>query len=130
MRRNLKKKYSSINALWHGARQYEEIAGHIAWCDVVLHPTVCLEVFGLNIAEALAVGRPVIASRCGGAEAQISDRENGLLIPLNDSKALSNQLLYCIDHPQVVKIMADKTGPAMSIDQHIHALEIIYGESC
>lgn len=125
----LKRKSSSDNVVWHGAVPYEEIERHIAWCDVMLHPTICLEVFGLNIAEALAVGRPLIATRCGGAEAQICDGENGILIPPNDSNALRDVLASCIENPHVIKEMSDQIGSVNSLDQHISALENIYQES-
>ena len=38
------------------------------------------EGFGLTVTEAMWKGRPVIASRVGGIQDQITDRENGLLL--------------------------------------------------
>jgi len=124
----LKRKYASVNAVWHGTRPYEEIAGHIAWCDIMLHPTVCLEVFGLNIAESLAVGRLVIATRCGGAEAQIHEGKNGFLIPPNDPGALRDRLLNCIENPLILKEMSAQAVLVNSLDHHISELEAVYQE--
>ena len=40
--------------------------------------------------EAMAIGMPVVCTDCpiGGAEATITDGENGLLVPIKDSNAL------------------------------------------
>ncbi|SDN15934.1 Glycosyltransferase involved in cell wall bisynthesis [Acetanaerobacterium elongatum] len=45
--------------------------------------------------EAMAVGLPCIATDCpcGGVRALVKDRENGLLVPVNDEKALSAAML-------------------------------------
>lgn len=52
----------------------------VAASDVVAVPSVWQEGFGLIIAEAMAVGRPVIASRIGGIPELIDDGVTGLLV--------------------------------------------------
>jgi glycosyltransferase involved in cell wall biosynthesis len=42
--------------------------------------------------EALACGRPLIATRCGGPESIVNEG-NGLLLPVGDVEALSGALL-------------------------------------
>ena len=53
------------------------------------------ETFGVVLIEALALGKPVIATRCGGPE-DIVTGKNGLLVPVDDVKALAGamQVLY------------------------------------
>ncbi|MFT5258920.1 MAG: glycosyltransferase involved in cell wall biosynthesis [Saprospiraceae bacterium] len=46
------------------------------------------ETFGVVVIEALALGRPVIATRCGGPES-IVRKQDGLLVPINDVPALA-----------------------------------------
>ncbi len=51
-----------------------------------------VETFGVVLIEALACGRPVIATRSGGPETFVNDH-NGLLIPPGDPEALAAAIL-------------------------------------
>lgn len=53
---------------------------------------------GLTILEAMARGRPVLASAVGGVYYLIQDGETGLLFPPGDSEAISSRILYLLDH--------------------------------
>jgi L-malate glycosyltransferase len=56
---------------------------------VLVHPCVWEEAFGLNLAEALATGCPVVASRIGATPEIVTDRDTGLLLPPGDIDALA-----------------------------------------
>lgn len=49
------------------------------------------ETFGVVYIEAMATGTPVIATKCGGPEEFITDKE-GLLVPVDDVDALCNAM--------------------------------------
>jgi teichuronic acid biosynthesis glycosyltransferase TuaC len=49
------------------------------------------ETFGVVVIEALACGKPVIATRCGGPESVINAR-NGILVPVGDVAALGDAM--------------------------------------
>ena len=51
-------------------------------------PSVWAEPFGLVVLEAMAAGRPVIASAIGGPADIVRDEETGLLVPPGDPLAL------------------------------------------
>ena len=53
------------------------------------------ETFGLTLAEAMACGRPVIATRSGGPESFVT-LETGLLVPVNDVSALARAMQQMI----------------------------------
>lgn len=55
------------------------------------------EGFGLAIAEAIACGLPVLATKSGGPQ-EIVDQSNGILVDTDNINALSNGLNYMINH--------------------------------
>jgi len=57
------------------------------------------ESFGLTMVEAMAAGKPVIATRCGGPEEIVVDGETGLLVPINDPDALAEAIISLANDP-------------------------------
>ncbi len=53
------------------------------------------ETFGVVLIEALACGKPIISTACGGPES-IVNRQNGLLVPVNDVSALGGALAQMV----------------------------------
>jgi glycosyltransferase involved in cell wall biosynthesis len=79
----------------HGAAVLEALNA----ADVYLHPAR-EEVFPNAIAEAMACGRPVIATRVGGVPELLgTDDEAGLLVPVQDADALTAALRRCAADP-------------------------------
>lgn len=54
---------------------------------------------GTIMLEAMALGRPVIATRVGGVYRIIRDNETGLLVPPSDSRRLGERILELLDQP-------------------------------
>ncbi|HET6426427.1 MAG TPA: glycosyltransferase family 4 protein [Planctomycetaceae bacterium] len=54
---------------------------------------------GTTMLEAMALGRPVIATRVGGVYRVIRDNETGLLVPPSDSARLAERILELLDDP-------------------------------
>ncbi len=65
-----------------------------AWrrCSLAVAPSTWPEPFGVVVLEAMAAGRPVIASRIGGLPDMVVDGETGVLIPPDDPAALRSAL--------------------------------------
>jgi glycosyltransferase involved in cell wall biosynthesis len=72
----------------------------MAACDVVCHTSRVKEPFGLVIVEAMAVGRPVIATAGGGPSEIIASESDGVLVPPDDPAALGRAMLALVDDPQ------------------------------
>jgi len=66
-----------------------DIQKHIATLDVVVHASTIPEPFGQVIIEGMAAGKPVIATRGGGAMEIVVDGISGLLVPMKDDEALA-----------------------------------------
>jgi glycosyltransferase involved in cell wall biosynthesis len=73
-----------------GALTREQVAEELARAQALVHPSR-YETFGVVIVEALAMGRPVVATRCGGPDGIITARD-GLLVPVDDVDALADAM--------------------------------------
>jgi teichuronic acid biosynthesis glycosyltransferase TuaC len=74
-----------------GQRPNEEIPLWMNACDLLVLPSLA-EGFGVVLIEAMACGRPVVATACGGPE-DIVTPQTGILVPPGDEFALSQALL-------------------------------------
>ncbi|NTF09641.1 glycosyltransferase family 4 protein [Agrobacterium rubi] len=74
-----------------GWKSSEDIAGHLAVCDVVAMPSRW-EGFGLVALEAMRAHKPVIASQVGGLQSVVVDGQTGLLFPPSDAHALATAI--------------------------------------
>jgi glycosyltransferase involved in cell wall biosynthesis len=64
----------------------------IADSAVVVHPAIWGEAFGLTIVEAMASGRPVVASAVGAIPELIKHDVTGVLVPPRSSAAIADAL--------------------------------------
>lgn len=62
--------------------------------------------FGVIMLEAMALGRPAIASAVGGVLSIIEDGRNGLIVPPSDSRALANRIIELLDNPEQARRIA------------------------
>jgi glycosyltransferase involved in cell wall biosynthesis len=68
----------------------DRIAAEMSESDVFVLPSH-RETFGIVIAEAMGIGRPVVATRCGGPE-EIVTEPTGILVPPDDANALAEAI--------------------------------------
>lgn len=76
--------------------------------DVVLQPSTGNEDFPLATLEAMALGRPVVASRLAGLEEQVVDGETGLLVEPGDARRLADAIALVAFSPE----LRDRMGAA------------------
>ena len=64
--------------------------------------------------EALSIGLPCVSTDCspGGARLLIQNHKNGILVKVNDVKAIADSLIYLINHPDI----ADEMGHRAKTD--------------
>lgn len=121
----LQRKYTSSNIVWHGKVAPSEVFATIKDFDVMVHPAIYLEVFGLNIAEALAMNKPVLATRCGGAEMQIVDGVNGWLVAPNNVATMREKMSEIVVHGIAIGEETLCTG-VNAINNHVKDLIKVY----
>jgi glycosyltransferase involved in cell wall biosynthesis len=77
----------------------DDVPAVTAALDVAVLPAY-REAQGLVILEAMALGRPVVASNVGGIPEMIEDGRTGLLVPPHDPAALAEAISrLLLDHP-------------------------------
>jgi glycosyltransferase involved in cell wall biosynthesis len=78
-----------------------------AWkrCIVGLAPSIWHDPCPTVAMEAMAMGKPVIASRIGGLSDIISDGETGILVEPGNPEALGQAMQLLIDNPEQRKYM-------------------------
>jgi glycosyltransferase involved in cell wall biosynthesis len=75
---------------WLGRLDRQRALEEYRGCDCFVQPSH-LESFSIVALEALACGKPVIATRCGGPESFVSDA-NGILVPVKDPGELAHAM--------------------------------------
>lgn len=80
---------------WHGRLPQAGVLPVMARAGTVIINSI-FETFSVVTGEALASGKPVIATRCGGPEAFVTPA-NGVLIPVGDNHALAKAMVQMAD---------------------------------
>lgn len=122
----IKKMAVGKNVIFHGRLPNAEIESVIKDMHVMIHPTICLEVYGLTIAESLSIGRPVLATRCGGAEMQVQEGMNGWLVSPNDIAALHEKIKDILDKKDLLPQMAKKCSLPHPMTGYVDGLVKLY----
>jgi L-malate glycosyltransferase len=110
---------------FHGLKTKSEVAAFMRRADFLVISSLC-ETFSAPAAEALAVGTPVLATRCGGPEEFITEDVGALVAP-GDADALYQGLDYMLDHfhqysgPQIARYARERFSPER-VGAQLHAV--------
>jgi len=83
--------------IWTGFRQ--DIPRLLAAIDIYMLPSAN-EGFSASMLEAMAAGKPVIATDVGGAKEVVIDKRTGILIPPGSASAIASAIIDLLDHPE------------------------------
>ncbi|MCD6288467.1 MAG: glycosyltransferase, partial [Candidatus Hydrogenedentes bacterium] len=89
----------SVKAI--GWRSHEDLHEVYAKSDICVVPSIWQEPFGMVAPEAMATGRPVVASKVGGLTTSVVDGETGFHVPPADPAALAVKLRVLLDDPSL-----------------------------
>lgn len=95
------------NVTFHGWVSNAELLEAFMRSDVVVLPSINSrrEAFGIVILEAMAMGKPVIASEIPGPQSVIEPGKDGLLVPPESPKALAEAILHLLGNGKLAMEM-------------------------
>ena len=106
----------------------DDVRPYLGLMEVVIFSSVT-EGFGLALLEAMAMGRPVVATAVGGMRELIRDGENGLLAPASNPLALATaggRLLFDDNLAGRVGEQAKRDATRYSVPAHVAAVVELY----
>ena len=86
----------------------EDLPRYYASADIFCSPATGAESFGYVLLEAMASGKPIVASNIEGYSGLVSHEKEGLLFPPKDSAALGNALEQLIRNPELARRMGSQ----------------------
>ncbi len=113
-----------------GELTYPELAQLLSTLDVLVLPSSSPEPSGLVILEAMAEGKPVVATNQGGPLEIVQDNRTGLLVPPNDPQAMAGSILSLLQDEQSACLMGEsgfkRVQELFSIERHVSKIQGIY----
>jgi glycosyltransferase involved in cell wall biosynthesis len=107
-----------------------EVRDLLGISEALVHPSHS-EGFSLAVLEAMAVGLPVVATRCGGPEELIEDGVSGLLVPPQSPPALAAALRRVLGDPAAARLLGRcgaTRARAFRLEASARGVEEIYEE--
>ncbi len=98
--------------------------------DIFVLPSLN-EGMGRVLVEAMAAGKPVVASNVGGIPDLVQNDINGLLVPPGDEKALSASIKQLINDPEKAKLMGQRGKELcnqFSVKSMVEKIDTLYGK--
>jgi glycosyltransferase involved in cell wall biosynthesis len=98
--------------------------------DIFVLPSILPEPFGLVVIEAMASGKPVVATAPGGPSETVVDGETGFLVPPSDASAIAKALEELLADPAKRISMGDagrrRAREVFSLPRYVSEFEELY----
>lgn len=86
----------------------EQLPRYYASCDIFCAPSIERESFGIVLLEAMASGKPVVASDIPGYASVMRDGREGLLVPPRDPTGLALAIVRLLSDPALGRKFAER----------------------
>lgn len=99
------------DVIFSGYAAYSDLPGYYKAADIVCFPATGRESFGIVLLEAMAVGKPIIASDIAGYDSVLTHGAEGLAVPPRNAKKLAEALITLMTDEPLRRQMADRGRP-------------------
>lgn len=107
-----------------------DVAARLHALDVFVLASTTPEPFGQILVEAMAAGKPVIATDAGGVPEIVTRQQTGLLVPPGDVDQLADAICQLLSHPEETAAMArrgqERAAERFTIERTIQDVEAVY----
>jgi glycosyltransferase involved in cell wall biosynthesis len=91
------------------------------------------EGLSLSICEAMALGKPVVATDVGGNRELVEDGKTGFLVPLGDTGAFAEAIIGLLKDPEMVQSMGqqarEKVAGQLGLERYVSEYQNLYDET-
>jgi glycosyltransferase involved in cell wall biosynthesis len=132
---------ASLEALQKGLDLQERVTfcGHradvpavMSALDVLVLASTSPEPFGRVLIEAMAAGKPVVATGAGAVPEIIQDGEQGLIVAPGDPGALAEAVIRLLSDPGLARTMGQKgrlrVEERFEVRQYVDGVQAVYRE--
>ena len=105
-----------------------DVAAALSALDLVVFPSLW-EGTPLTLFEALAMGKPIVATNADGLLDVLTDRIDSLIVPKADAGSLADAIVFALDRPQTAVGLAEEarqTGARYDIAVFVRKMERLY----
>jgi len=105
-----------------------DVAAALSALDIVVFPSLW-EGTPLTVFEALAMGKPIVATDADGLLDVLTDRQDALIVPKADAGALADAVTSLLERPEIAAalvVQARATGRRYDIAAFVRKMERLY----
>jgi glycosyltransferase involved in cell wall biosynthesis len=105
-----------------------DVAATLSAFDLSVFPSLW-EGTPLTGFEALAMGKPIVATDADGLRDILTDNHDAMIVPKRNAVALADKIIWAIDHPEArarLSAAARQTGRQYDIEAFVRKMERLY----